>query len=66
MPQTHPEPTAASILRAAANALRLSPGDHSTGAERMFIAIATEVGCPEGTYAEVRAALLKIAESESR
>jgi hypothetical protein len=66
MPPTPPEPTAASILRAAAEALRLSPGDPSTGAERMFIAVATEIGCPEGTYAEVRAALIKIVESESR
>lgn len=64
-PKTPPDPV--TVLRAAADALKLSPGDPSTGAERMFVAVATVVGHPEGTYAEVRGALLKIiAESESR
>jgi len=53
------DPTIARLLRAMADALKLDPGNPSTGAERMFTAVAEVLGKPEATYAEVRAALIK-------
>jgi len=63
---TPPDPTIARLLRAMADALKLDPGNPSTGAERMFTAVAEALGKPEATYAEVRAALIKILDSESK
>ena len=57
---TSPDPTIVRLLRAMADALKLDPGNPSTGAERMFTAVAEALGKPEATYAEVRAELLRL------